>query len=45
MDKSVRMSVRKGEKASLVCEAKGDEPMDIFWKRNGIAILEEEDAR
>ncbi len=45
LEKSVHMSVRKGDKANLMCEAKGDEPMDIFWKRNGIAILQEEDAR
>ena len=45
VEKSVHLSVRKGEKATLVCEARGDEPMDIFWRRNGIAILQEEDAR
>ena len=41
----MHLSVRKGEKASLVCEARGDEPMDIFWRRSGIAILDDEDAR
>ncbi len=45
LEKSVHLSVRKGEKASLVCEARGDEPMDIFWRRSGIAILDDEDAR
>lgn len=44
-EKSNRLNVRKGEKADLVCSAKGDEPMDITWRRNGIAIRQEEDAR
>ena len=44
-EKSVRLSVRKGERASLICEASGDQPMDISWKRNGIPISQDEDAR
>ena len=39
------MSVRKGDKATLVCETSGDAPLEIFWKRNGILISENEDAR
>ena len=45
LEKTTRLSVRKGDKATLVCEARGDEPIDIFWKRNGIEIAEDEDAR
>ena len=44
-EKTVRLSVRKGEKASLICEASGDSPMDVFWRRNGMPISENEDAR
>ena len=44
-EKTVRLSVRKGEKASLICEASGDSPMDVFWRRNGMSISENEDAR
>ena len=44
-EKSVRLSVRKGERASLICEANGDQPMDISWRRNGIPISQDEDAR
>ena len=44
-EKSVRLSVRKGERASLICEASGDQPMDISWRRNGIPISQDEDAR
>ena len=45
LENSVRLSVRKGDKASLVCETTGDAPMEIFWKRNGMLISESEDAR
>lgn len=44
-EETVRLSVRKGDKASLICEASGDHPMDIFWRRNGLPITEHEDAR
>ena len=44
-EKTVRLSVRKGEKANLICEASGDSPMDVFWRRNGMPISESEDAR
>ena len=44
-EKTVRLSVRKGEKANLICEASGDSPMDVFWRRNGMPISENEDAR
>ena len=45
METSVRLSVRKGDKASLVCETSGDVPLEIIWKRNGNPISENEDAR
>jgi hypothetical protein len=45
LENSVRLSARKGDKASMVCETSGDAPLDIFWKRNGIPITENEDAR
>ena len=41
----MRLSVRKGDRASLICEASGDRPMDISWRRNGIPISPDEDAR
>jgi len=41
----VHLNVRKGDEASMKCEAKGDEPVDMFWKRSGIAIRQEDDAR
>jgi hypothetical protein len=44
-EKSVRLSVRKGDRASLICEANGDQPMDITWRRNGIPLSQDEDAR
>ena len=37
--------MRKGDRASLICEASGDRPMDISWRRNGIPISPDEDAR
>ena len=44
-EKSVRLSVRKGDRASLICEANGDQPMEVTWRRNGIPISSDEDAR
>ena len=44
-ENSVRLSVRKGEEASLICESTGDNPLDILWRRNGLPIQEEDDAR
>lgn len=44
-DSNGHVSLSKGSRASLECEAYGDQPIDIFWRRNGILIKEEDDAR
>jgi hypothetical protein len=36
-----RETVRRGEMATLLCEAEGDMPMQIIWLHNGIQISHE----
>lgn len=36
-----RETVRRGQMATLLCEAEGDKPMEITWLHNGIQISQE----
>ncbi|XP_046406550.1 Down syndrome cell adhesion molecule-like protein Dscam2 isoform X2 [Ischnura elegans] len=38
-------TVRKGATASFLCEASGDQPMQILWKRDGIRLTSESSHR
>ncbi|XP_071438868.1 cell adhesion molecule Dscam2-like isoform X2 [Hetaerina americana] len=38
-------TVRKGSTASFLCEASGDQPMQIVWKRDGIRLTSESSHR
>jgi hypothetical protein len=40
-----REVVRRGEMATLLCEAEGDRPMQIIWHHNGIQVSHESNER
>ncbi|XP_069693342.1 cell adhesion molecule Dscam2-like [Periplaneta americana] len=40
-----RETVRRGETATFLCEAEGDEPMQIVWRHNGVRISHESNRR
>lgn len=45
-ENNIRLNVKKGDNANLICEAFGDDPMDIDWyEEQGVNIKQGQDSR